>query len=80
MAVEYGLTPSHRVALNRYPPENDEQKEKLGAWFSKNGFNETVPKVPGYLDALKQKYPNIKSWGILGVSLPSPLAFLLFFL
>ncbi|PKS09420.1 hypothetical protein jhhlp_004035 [Lomentospora prolificans] len=49
-----------------YPPENDEQKEKLGAWFSKNGFNETVPKVPGYLDALKQKYPNIKSWGILG--------------
>jgi len=52
-----------------YPPNTDEKKKNLGAFFQKFPAPAIAAKVPAYVDALKAKYPTIKSWGIIGVSL-----------
>ena len=51
-----------------YPPDNEEKKKNLGAFFGKNPPPGVAEKIPGFLKAAEAKYPSIKSWAILGVS------------
>lgn len=56
------------VHVVRYPPTDDDKKQKLGAFFGKNPPTRVAPLVPDYIKAASAKYPSIKSWAILGVS------------
>jgi hypothetical protein len=51
-----------------YPPDTDEKKKNLGAFFEKHSPPSVAEKVPGYVQAVQEKHPEIKSWAILGVS------------
>lgn len=51
----------------RYPPDTDEKKKNLGAFFSQNAPPKVVAQIPDYLAALKEKNPDVKDWAILGV-------------
>ena len=53
--------------MNRYPPTDDDKKQKLGAFFGKNPPTRIAPMVPDYIKAAQAKYPSIKSWNIVGV-------------
>jgi hypothetical protein len=59
------------VSLPSYPPDTKEKEEKVGAFFQKHSPPSVAEKVPAYLEAAKKKYPSVKSWGIVGVSIPS---------
>lgn len=54
------------VPIECYPPKTDKQKEDLGKFFEKHSPPSVAEKVPKYVKALQEKYPNIKSWAILG--------------
>lgn len=54
--------------ISLFPPDNDEKQQKVGAFFGKNSPPSFVPKAHATLQAIQQKYPNIKEWGVLGVS------------
>ncbi|KAL1853135.1 hypothetical protein VTK73DRAFT_9080 [Phialemonium thermophilum] len=54
------------VPIEWYPPDNEDKQKKLGAFFQKHSPPSVAAKVPDYLNALKQKYPSIKSWAIIG--------------
>ncbi|KAK4102173.1 alpha/beta-hydrolase [Parathielavia hyrcaniae] len=49
-----------------YPPNTPEKQKNLGAFFSKNPPPGVAGKLPGYVKTLGAKYPEIKSWGIIG--------------
>ncbi|KAK3695033.1 Alpha/Beta hydrolase protein [Podospora appendiculata] len=49
-----------------YPPNTDDKKQKLGAFFGKNPPPGVAARLPGYVASLRAKYPSITSWGILG--------------
>ncbi|KAA8636229.1 hypothetical protein SMACR_05023 [Sordaria macrospora] len=49
-----------------YPPDNDEKKKNLGAFFGKNPPPGIAEKLPAFVKALSAKHPNIKSWGLIG--------------
>jgi hypothetical protein len=53
---------------HRYPPNTPEKQKDLGAFFGKNPPSGVAQALPGFVDTLKAKHPEIKSWGILGVS------------
>jgi hypothetical protein len=57
------------VPIEWYPPKTDEQKENLGKFFEKHSPPSVAEKVPHYVKAVQEKYPSIKSWAIIGVSL-----------
>ena len=63
------------VGPNRYPPTDDDKKQKLGAFFGKNPPTRVAPLVPDYIKAASAKYPSIKSWSIIGVRLPPLLSY-----
>lgn len=53
--------------INTFPPDTDEKKEKLGAFFStKADVSATVAAASEVLTALKEKYPTVEKWGVLG--------------
>lgn len=52
-----------------FPPDNEDKQKKLGAFFQKNSPPSVAAKVPEYFKAVSAKYPQIKSWAIIGVSL-----------
>jgi len=50
-----------------YPPTDDEKKRKLGEFFQGIGAPaKAAPKVPSVLKDIEAKYPNIKTWGVVG--------------
>ncbi|KAK3354743.1 Alpha/Beta hydrolase protein [Neurospora tetraspora] len=49
-----------------YPPDNDEKKKNLGAFFGKNPPQGVAEKLPAFVKTLSAKHANIKSWGIIG--------------
>ncbi|KAI9887900.1 MAG: hypothetical protein M1823_000288 [Watsoniomyces obsoletus] len=50
-----------------YPPDNDEKKQKLGAFFQGPASGQKVaPRIIKVAGLLSEKYPNIQSWGIVG--------------
>ena len=55
------------LAMFRYPPDNDEKKEKLGKFFEKYPPPKIAGHLPGYVKALKEKNSSISKFGILGV-------------
>jgi hypothetical protein len=66
--------------ISWYPPQNDEHKKNLGAFFGKNSPPRVAGLVPDYVKAVGEEYPEIKTWGIIGVSfafVPYFLPFLL---
>jgi hypothetical protein len=56
----------------RYPPNTPEKQKNLHAFFGKNPPHGVAGKLPDYVKALGAKHLEIKSWGVLGVSNPSP--------
>jgi len=49
-----------------YPPNTPEKQKDLGAFFGKNPPTGVAQALPGFVDALKAKHPEIKSWALLG--------------
>lgn len=49
-----------------FPPDNEDKQKKLGAFFQKNSPPSVAAKVPEYFKAVSAKYPQIKSWAIIG--------------
>lgn len=45
----------------------------MTAFFQKNPPQGVAAKLPEFVKALEAKYPNIKSWGVLGVGPSHPL-------
>lgn len=56
--------------LEWFPPDTEEKQKNLGAFFQKNPPPGVSSQLPGYAKALSEKYPAIKEWAILGVSIP----------
>ncbi|KAI1472487.1 Alpha/Beta hydrolase protein [Daldinia caldariorum] len=52
--------------LEWFPPDTEEKQKNLGAFFQKHSPPSVADKVPGYVSAVAAKYPQIKSWAILG--------------
>lgn len=51
-----------------YPPDTEDKKKKLGAWFAKHSPQDAAQEVVKFVQELKEKNPGIKSWGVIGVS------------
>ncbi|KAI0975926.1 dienelactone hydrolase [Xylaria arbuscula] len=49
-----------------YPPDTEEKRRKLGEWFGKNSPFDVAATLPGYVKALQQSNPSIRSWGLVG--------------
>ncbi|KAI1765737.1 Alpha/Beta hydrolase protein [Hypoxylon sp. FL1150] len=49
-----------------FPPDTEEKQKKLGGFFQKNPPPGVAAKVPAYVEAVSAKYPEIKSWAIIG--------------
>ena len=62
------------LSPSRYPPDTEEKQKNLGAWFGKHGPQPTAAELPGYVKAVQEKNPSVKSWALLGVSFPPPRA------
>ena len=52
--------------ISWYPPNTDEKQSKLGEWFGRNGPPAHLPRVQPTMSAIKEKYPNISTWGMMG--------------
>lgn len=53
--------------ISWYPPDNEEKGKKLGEFFNTTAAPpKTVAKVAKVVQELKQKYPDIQNWGVLG--------------
>lgn len=57
------------LPIGLFPPDNEEKQKKLGEFFGKNSPPSFVPKAHAVVKAAQEKYPNIKEWGVVGVSL-----------
>ena len=49
--------------------QKPEKQKDLGEFFNAYSPPSVAAKVPAYLDAVSAKYPGIKTWALLGVSL-----------
>ncbi|KAJ9155391.1 Carboxymethylenebutenolidase [Pleurostoma richardsiae] len=54
------------LPIEWYPPNTPEKQEKVGAFFQKNSPPSFAAKVPGIIKAAQEKYPSVRSWGIIG--------------
>ena len=55
------------ISLSDYPPQTQEQKSKIGAWFGDKANPEKAQKrIPQCLQAAEESNSNIKTWGALG--------------
>lgn len=53
--------------ISWYPPDTDEKGKKLGEFFKTTAAPpKNVERVGKVLNELKEKNPDIKSWGVLG--------------
>lgn len=62
------------LPIDLFPPDNEDKQKKVGAFFEKNSPPSFVPKALATVKAASEKYPNIKEWGVVGVSAASGLA------
>ncbi len=63
---------------NRYPPDTEEKGKKLGNFFQTTGAPpKAAEKVPSVIKEIEKQYPSIKTWGVVGVCLTSPILSLL---
>ncbi|KAI0124730.1 dienelactone hydrolase [Xylariales sp. AK1849] len=49
-----------------FPPDNEEKQKNLGGFFGKNPPPGVAEAIPGYMKAVSAKYPEIKTWAIIG--------------
>ena len=57
----------HPMNLADFPPQTDEQKKKLGDFFSNEANPQKAQKrIPACLKAAEESNPNIKAWGTIG--------------
>lgn len=56
------------LPIDLFPPDNDDKQKKVGEFFGKNSPPSFVPKVHSVVKDAQTKYPNIKEWGVVGVS------------
>jgi dienelactone hydrolase len=55
------------ISLSDYPPQTQEQKSKIGAWFGDKANPEKAQKrIPQCLQAAEESNSNIKTWGAIG--------------
>ena len=53
--------------ISWYPPDTKEKGEKLGEFFKTTAAPpKAVAKVAQVMAELKEKYPDIQNWGVLG--------------
>lgn len=53
--------------ISWYPPDNDEKGKALGNFFQTTGAPpKAAEKVPTLVKEIQAKYPNIKTWGVVG--------------
>lgn len=53
--------------ITQYPPDTPEKLAYINSFFAKNASpNAIIPQIPGLMNAMKEKNPEIESWGILG--------------
>lgn len=53
--------------ISWFPPDTDEKGQKLGAFFKGPAEpSKNVARVGKIMQELKEKNPNIKSWGVMG--------------
>ncbi|KAK7962560.1 dienelactone hydrolase [Apiospora aurea] len=50
----------------KVPPDTEEKQKNLGAFFGKFPPPSVAEKVPAYMKAAKEKFPEVKEWAILG--------------
>ncbi|KAK8075078.1 hypothetical protein PG997_009741 [Apiospora hydei] len=50
----------------RSSPDTEEKQKNLGAFFGKFPPPSVAEKVPAYMKAAKEKFPEVKEWAILG--------------
>lgn len=55
--------------MSRFPPDTEEKQKNLGAFFGRFPPPSVAEKVPAYMKAAKEKFPEVKEWAILGVSI-----------
>lgn len=53
--------------MSRFPPTTEEKQKKLGGFFEKFPPPSVAGKVPAYMKAAKEKFPEVREWAILGV-------------
>lgn len=62
-----------------YPPNTPEKQKQLGAFFGGIGAPpKAAAKIPAIVEAMKKHNPNLKSFGIVGVSDIYPRVFIHF--
>ncbi|KAK8072169.1 hypothetical protein PG996_005517 [Apiospora saccharicola] len=49
-----------------FPPDTEEKQKNLGAFFGRFPPPSVAEKVPAYMEAAKEKFPEVKEWAILG--------------
>ncbi|KAK8104124.1 uncharacterized protein PG998_011157, partial [Apiospora kogelbergensis] len=49
-----------------FPPTTEEKQKKLGGFFEKFPPPSVAGKVPAYMKAAKEKFPEVREWAILG--------------
>jgi dienelactone hydrolase len=55
------------ISMSDYPPQTQEQKSKIGAWFGDKANPEKAQKrIPQCLQAAEESNSNINTWGALG--------------
>ena len=56
------------VSLSNYPPDTEEKKNKLGAFFAGPANpGETAGKVPALVKEIEERAKGIEKWGSLGM-------------
>ena len=65
------------VPLEWYPPDTDEKRAGVAAWFKTALPPLHIPKVPGIVAAAEQAFPRVKTWGVLGYCWGGKMASLL---
>ena len=54
--------------LNRFPPDTPEKGQNLGNFFKNQGAPpKTASKIPSVVKEIEKAYPDIKTWGAIGV-------------
>lgn len=52
--------------MELFPVETDEQKAKFGEWLVNAAPPKHLPKVQPVMAEIKEKYPSITTWGMMG--------------
>lgn len=53
-------------SLTIFPPDTKEKQQALGAFLGSNNPGKTAAALPAYVQAIKEKYPSVKTLAITG--------------